>query len=550
MRRLLSSLTLLFICFLPWGTFAQQQGTILLRNVSLLERDSSAEPSLVNILIEGGNLALVSKDLIALDEADVTFDAAEGFILGRLDLGEPASFLILGGNPRMFPEMLLDTKQYATFAILNGEIRKNPFEAIQEETPDEKARAEKGWLAYTPPPLAVPLDYQDTSKWNRFDSRWISGIGAGAVVLDRQYWLDQSAANRDLVGDLDEFEGGEIRGLRFGGVGTLNFERPWVWTLFGATHAFDKGFDTDENDDVTLFDLRLDIPVWDSSFSIGKQKEPISMERLMSMVYLPMQERSAVADSLLPSRNVGVVMAGNMFDERISLAGGVFNDWLDKDQPGSLSANSTQLVGRATWVPWMSENESTLLHLGAGLRHSNGREGGLITSEPEFNQAPEYIESSFFDVDSYDSYQAEASLRSGPFWLHGEYIRSVWDTPEYGTLKPTGYHLTASWITTGEVRAYNRKSGIFGRMPISRTVNQNGWGALEVSTRYSRMDASDVPAITGGDAGDMAIWSLGLNWWLNHYFHVGFNYRYIELDKDGLQGTSQGFNTRVLLVLE
>ena len=54
----------------------------------------------------------------------------------------------------------------------------------------------------------------------------------------------------------------------------------------------------------------------------------------------------------------------------------------------------------------------------------------------------------------------------------------------------------------------------------------------------------------GGDAGDMEIWSLGFNWWLNHYFQVGFNYRYINLDKDGLEGTSQGFNSRILLVLE
>ena len=79
-----------------------------------------------------------------------------------------------------------------------------------------------------------------------------------------------------------------------------------------ATHAFDQGFDVREDDEFSFFDVRLDIPVWEkASFSIGKQKEPISMERIMSMVHLPMQERSSVSDALMPSRNVGIVWNGS-----------------------------------------------------------------------------------------------------------------------------------------------------------------------------------------------------------------------------------------------
>ena len=547
-RQALLAAALLLCTALP--AWSQSYGTILLRNVSLLGEDGAA-PRVVNVLLRDGKLDVMTEDLIPLEDADVTFDAAEGFILGKLELGEPASFLILGGNPQLFPELLLDTKQYATFAIIQGEVKKNPFEVIREETPEERKRVEQGWLAYTPPPLAVPLDYQDTSRWNRWDSKYISGIAAAALILDRQRWVEQDAANRQLVGDLGDFEGGEIRGLRFGGVGTLNFRKPWVWTAFAATHAFDKGFDQDETDDLTIFDLRLDIPVWEQgSFSIGKQKEPISMERVMSLAHWPIQERSAVADALLPSRNTGLVMSGNLFDRRVSLAGGIFNDWLDKDQPSSLSDNATQFVGRATWVPWMSDNESTLIHLGLGLRHSNGKEGGRIVTEPEFNQSPAYIESDFFETDNYDTVQAEASLRSGPFWLHGEYIRGESDTPQFGKLQPEGYHVTASWITTGEVRAYNRRAGIFGKVPISRSVDQNGWGAFEVATRYSHFDASDAPGVDGGDAGLVDIWSLGFNWWLNYYLQLGMNYRYINLEKDGLEGNSQGLNARILLVLE
>ncbi|MEP1472512.1 MAG: porin [Halieaceae bacterium] len=521
--------------------------SILLRNVSLPDEATGAYKT-VNVLVRDNKLDIITEDLIPLDEADEVYDAAGGVILGQLTLGGEASFMVLDGDPRKDIDILLDTKTHATFAMRRGEVVRNRFVMMLEETPEEKKRTQGGWLAYAPPPLAVPLDYTNTNKWNRFDTRFVSGIAAGALALDRQTWVDQDNASRNQVGDLDEFEGGEIRALRFGAVGTINFDKPWIWTLFGATHAFDQGFDSQEDDDFTFFDVRLDIPLWQkASFSIGKQKEPISMERMMGMTDMPQQERSAVADALLPSRNIGLVMAGSLFNDRLALAAGGFNNWLDKDQPNSFSDNSTQYVGRATWVPYQSDNESTLLHLGAGIRYSDTEEKFAIATEPEFNQSPDFISTDTLLADGADTYQAEASLRSGPFWLHSEYIESQIDNPLL--LDPTarGYHVTASWLMTGEVRPYNKRVGIFGKIPISRTVHQNGWGAWEISARYSNFDANDGRLF----GGELDIWSAGINWWLSPYFNVNMNYRYITLeDGDGIEGTSQGFSTRLLLILE
>ncbi len=539
---------ILALCCVTVTSLAQiqdQNPTVLLRNVQLT--NEQGEERLVNILVRNNKLDIVTEDLIPMDEADEVYDAAGGVILGQLKLGEPASFMILDGDPRQDIDILLDTKTHATFAMRRGEIVRNRFVMMLEETPEEIARSQGGWLAYAPPPLAVPLDYANTEKWNRFDSRYVSGIAAGAVVLDRQYWIDQDDESEFQVGDLDTFEGGEIRGLRIGGVGTINFDKPWVWTLFGATHAFDQGFDSREDDDFTFFDVRLDIPLWEkASFSIGKQKEPISMERLMSMVYLPQQERAAVSDALLPSRNVGLVVASTLFDDRMTVAAGAFNNWLDRDQPSSFSDNATQYVGRATWVPYQSDNESTLLHLGLGFRHSDTKEGFQIATEPEFNQSPDFISTDKFFPEETSTYQAEVSLRTGPFWLHSEYVEGQADAPELGDPRSKGYHVTASWILSGEVRPYNKRVGIFSKVPISRTVDQNGWGSWEISTRYSVLDAADGELF----GGEMDIWSAGINWWLSPYFNLNLNYRYITLDKLGVEGTSHGINSRILLVLE
>jgi phosphate-selective porin OprO/OprP len=117
--------------------------------------------------------------------------------------------------------------------------------------------------------------------------------------------------SRIQVGRLPEYDGSEVRAFRFGVVGTLNFDKLWVYNVSAATATFDKGYSSDDTDSLNFLDWRLDIPVFgDSTLSLGKQKEPISMERLMTLAHVPMQERSVAADTLLPSRNIGVILSG------------------------------------------------------------------------------------------------------------------------------------------------------------------------------------------------------------------------------------------------
>ena len=87
------------------------------------------------------------------------------------------------------------------------------------------------------------------------------------------------------------------------------------------------------------------------------------MERLASLAHLPMQERSAIADALMPARNHGVVLSGIAASDNVSWAVGAFNNWIDSDE--SFSDTTSQLVGRVSWAPAVFQNESNLLHFGA-----------------------------------------------------------------------------------------------------------------------------------------------------------------------------------------
>jgi phosphate-selective porin OprO/OprP len=548
------SLRIILVLMVVWPGWMYGQESpsqsVLIRNVTLFDPKGDADDKVVNILIRKNKLEVVTEDKISRSEAEIVVNAHKGIIMGRLEVGQPPNFMILDEDPRVNFEVLLDTKEHAIFAVHDGRIVKNLLTEVVYEDPEEEPK-KSGWLAYTPPPLAVPMNYADTTKWNRWDSRYISGIFTSAVVLDRTHYLSQDEISKEQVGDLGEFEGGEIRGLRFGVVGTLNFEKPWVYTIFGATNAFDKGFNEEELDDFALFDWRLDIPFFKNSvMSLGKQKEPISGERIQSMIYNAMQERSAPADAMMPSRNVGIVWNGYSPERRTSWAFGVFNDWFDVGQ--DFNESSTQYIGRFVWAPFVSEDESNILHLGIGYRYSGAKEGFRFSTEPEFNKAPVYVDTGIntdtgvLPADKFETYNAELAWRRGPLWLSSEYTRTDVKSPLLGNPSFDGYYVSGAWALTGEMRAYNKRSGTFGGVPISKGVYQNGKGAWELAGRYSKLDLDDR-LVQGGK---MEIASLGVNWWLSPFFAINMNYRYIWNEIDGMRGTSSGVNTRLLLILE
>lgn len=517
--------------------------TILVKNVRLIDREGKTEDKTVNILIDKQRLKLVTRDEIPLEKADFAVDALNGILLGNLEIGEPASFLILGQDPRENFATLMDTDTHTQFALHEGKIVRNRLPAPDGSKLGVPRRAK--WVAYTPPPFALPTSYQDPTKWNHWKSKAVNGVFVAAILLDRLRWTGQDETSRNQVGDLDTYEGGDIRAFRVGSVGTFNFPKPWVYTLFVTTSAFDRGYNSKQSDDLNIADARIDIPLLtDLSLSLGKQKEPISMERLSGLVHLPMSERASVSDAMMPARNVGAVLSGGLLERRMTWAGGIFNNWLDTSQ--SLDESDTQAVGRVTGLPFISEDESHLVHLGFGLRHTDAQEGLRYRVRSEFQQSPIFVDTGLLQADHALLYNLEAAWRLGPVMVSGEYNYNDLSAPQHGDPTFTGYHATLSWILTGEMRAYNRKSGLLRPVPIARTVTQGGWGAWEASCRYSNVDLTDGSV----EGGEMDIFSLGLNAFLTPDFFASANYRHIILDRNGAKGHSDGLLFRLTLMLQ
>jgi len=533
----------IFFCMIPTARAADYE-RLIIRNVKIIDPAEKTEDKIVEILIEDKKLILITEDSIDRQDMDLVVDANRGVLMGRLKLGAPSSFMIFSDDPREDFKVMLDTNRYAVFAIHKGEIERNNLTIMDKSTPEEKVN-ENNWLAYTPPPFVVPTNYQDSDRWNRWENKYISGIITGALALDRTSWLTQDVGSEELYGDLNEFEGGEIRALRAAIGGKLKFANPWIYYFTLATNAFDKGFEEENLDALVLYDYRLDIPSSEhTTISIGKQKEPISMDRLMPMVFEPMQERASASDALLPARNVGVVWSGRNSDTYITWAFGAFNDWLVTNK--DFDETASQFVGRFTWAPLVSQDASNLLHLGIGYRYSDAKEGFRYFTQPEMKKLPVFLNTGIHDAERMDTVNLELSWRKGPFWLSSEFMQSNVKNSDLNDPSFDGYHIAASWIITGEIRPYNNKNGTFGNVPVAKTMKQGGIGAWEVSARYSALDLTDGRV----DGGNMQITSLGLNWWLTPVFCVSTNYRHIESEQGGLSGSTNGMVTRVLLIFE
>jgi phosphate-selective porin OprO/OprP len=540
------ALSLLALTLFPVAQAATTETQdLIIQNVIIVMPGDPSDIDAANVWIRDGVLKLVSEDKIAEDGDAIILNADGGYLLGQLTVGASAKFMILDEDPVADIQVLLDTEPHVVFAIDGDEVLVNKLvDAIPEPSSAEDSKSQ--WLAYDPPPFALPNSIS-SEKWNTWQSEWVNGLFISALALDRQ-WISQDNDSVDQFGDLAaDRERGTIRGWRFGAAGTINFEKPWLYNVAGAWNSFDRGFDITEesSSEFSFFDFSVDIPVGQTMIvRVGKQKEPINMDRSMTMIQIGSQERYAAADAMFPTRNVGVTLYGSAANQHVAWAAGLFNDWLVEGE--SLGNSATQTIGRVTWLPLVSDDESNLVHVGLGIRHTNAKQGLAYGSRPETGNMPRFVDTGFFDAESSTLYNWELGWRKGPLWLMAEYSDNHIDAPDAGNPNFTGYHLSGTWSLTGEMRGYKNNRGVFDALPIAQDVQHGGKGATEIALRYSSIDLTDGTIL----GGEMDVATVQFNWWLTRAMALSLNYRRTWTDRFDLDGEMDVFAARVILILQ
>jgi phosphate-selective porin OprO/OprP len=284
---------------------------------------------------------------------------------------------------------------------------------------------------------------------------------------------------------------------------------------------------------------------------IGNFKSFNSLEHMTSSRFITFMERSAFVDAFGLDRQIGV--GAIWADEHYTVSLGAFGphsneqgDWLNDVRSGA---------ARATWAPINGDRDGrhTVLHLGASWRTRHGAEDLRANPIPANDQLFRYrahgadlhladrfvATPQIFDQDTF--WGLETAVVWGPLSLQAEYAQLHADLASgFVGASPTynGWYVEGSWYLTGETRTY--KEGEFGRPKVLRPVYEGGPGAWQLAVKYDVLDLSDeaVTIVTCTECGNQNTWLIGVNWWLNDYTRVTFNYNQSSIDGGFLNGAN------------
>jgi phosphate-selective porin OprO/OprP len=263
----------------------------------------------------------------------------------------------------------------------------------------------------------------------------------------------------------------------------------------------------------------------------GKFKVPIGLEQLQSDQYTFFNER-ALPTALVPNRDIGFQLWGDVADGRLSYAAGVFNGVGD----GRNSANSDfedhrEFAGRLFFQPFNGTDITPLQKLGFGLAgswgnvssNSTGLPSGLLTDgQQQFFAYTNNVVAN----GTHWRLSPQGYYYYGPFGFMGEYVISdqkVTKGKVSADLQNTAWQVTGSWVLTGEDVSY---SGVTPKHPFDPRANH--WGALQVVGRYAELNVDDnafpIFANPGTSASEAKAWAVGLNWYLNRDIRVNASF--------------------------
>jgi phosphate-selective porin len=364
--------------------------------------------------------------------------------------------------------------------------------------------------------------------YTSYDSRVFSMAFSVVPLVDYNAFV-QDADSRTQVGEQrDEWD---LRTLRLMFRGQMKFAHPVDYLISVEVKGQDHVQADASQWGFTDFELSTSVGRL-GRLKFGKIKEPFVYEMVGDAANLQQQERAL--SPFFASRGIGLRLTNTFAADSMSWSVGWFNDWWIEDQTFKISGND--FAGRLTGIPYFAGEGANYLHLGAGMRYIEEDEGTLrFRGRPESNVSDYYVDSGELEGDHATELSLESLWGRGPFLMNGEYARAWVDAPASGDPSFWGGYFVVSYVLTGEHRPYDKKVAYARRILPQRRI-----GAFELVGRYSHVDLND--ALVAGGLFDRT--TIGLNWWATRRWKLGFDYGYIQLDRDGLTGVTHAFHTR------
>jgi phosphate-selective porin OprO/OprP len=252
---------------------------------------------------------------------------------------------------------------------------------------------------------------------------------------------------------------------------------------------------------------------------VGKDKTPVGYELLIADATLFFPER-ALASSLVPNRDIGIQAQGDLAGAKVTYSGGFFNGIPDgtSSTAGEDANSDKEFAGRITVQPWRSSRPRASALSGFGF-HLGGSIGTQTNGLPSFKTSVGQTYFSYAPGATANGQRTRVSPAAFYFYqslaAFGEYMRSTQDVARAELTHDISNHameVTVAFYLTGE------PAGIaLPRPKRPFDPSQGQWGALQLLTRYSRLEVdSDVFAdslAAVGSSGRADQWTIAANWY-------------------------------------
>jgi len=335
-------------------------------------------------------------------------------------------------------------------------------------------------------------------------------------------------------------------------------------------------------------DARLD-PAF--KIRVGKFKSFVGLERLQSGGDIKFLERSYVTNNILPNRDLGIAVHGDLASNRLNYAFGLNNGVSDGGNISTAAEfdSNKEFTGRLFATPFINDaNALTGLGFGVAVTYADfeGEKNLNFTdtsaADPTRNGLPSYLtegQNTFFRYSSSavaDGERFRISPQAHYYYaslgLLGEYALveqhvslASGGSPSAGGVSETGvvdntvilpgtkeklsheaWQVAASYLVTGEEASFK---GVKPSTPFDLLTG--GWGAWELVARYSEMNldedtftnkagdsfSSGAYANLADSAQSAHTWTVGVNWYLNQNSRVALNYAHTSFDGGAGDGT-------------
>lgn len=356
----------------------------------------------------------------------------------------------------------------------------------------------------------------------------------GMGQFDSHYYASPNPGAKDTF---------TIRRLRAVAAGKVyqNFDY-YMQTDFGS------GTTSTTTNNAFLQDAYVNFHYWPGfQFQGGKFKEPVGLEILPADENLWFVERGYPTE-LVPNRDVGAEVHGELFNGALNYAAGAFNGVPDGGSGDiEVADNDKDVAARIFAVPFTNSSIAALKNFGFGIGTSYGFQAGSTT--PSFATLGrqtffKYASGAGTSTATRNVTEAGDHFRFVPqgyyFWGPAGFYWEYADSSEKFQLNNgkthqawfdnKGWDVSASWFLTGEKDNFWAPPAPLHNFHI----DGSGLGAWQLTARIGGLSldkgafaspASHLPVYAASGSADQATsWGVGLNWFLNRNIKWVFEY--------------------------